>query len=333
MKQERIAYFDIAKFIGIMMIILGHFGVPDINRFVYTFHVPLFFLISGYFFKPADSMCLLIKTKFRQLIIPYILVMICVILIYIIKNFSESLTDILHGCALYFISYLYGSGYIEKIYNFQILSVGPVWFLPALLWGYIFLNYVLKTKYPFYTVILIFAAGYYSSAFIWLPFSIQSAMTAVLYMYLGYKAKVLKITNYNIRLTQTFPLLCLWGICLSYGGRFLLVQNYSVFLITDILASLAASYLVILYSRWLEKMSRFAGFMSYFGKCTIIILCLHSIDVTAMPWNSYFKTPSTGGLVVFIKILILCLKFLFPLLGAYGVSKNKFLKKLFSIRD
>lgn len=43
MEKRRIEYFDTAKFIGMMMIILGHFGVPEINRFVYTFHIPLFF--------------------------------------------------------------------------------------------------------------------------------------------------------------------------------------------------------------------------------------------------------------------------------------------------
>ena len=67
MEKRRIEYFDTAKFIGMMMIILGHFGVPEINRFVYTFHIPLFFLISGYFYAPRESTVLLVKNKFRQL--------------------------------------------------------------------------------------------------------------------------------------------------------------------------------------------------------------------------------------------------------------------------
>ena len=47
--QSRIEYFDIAKGMGILSIILGHMGVEGVDRIVFTFHVPLFFLISGYF--------------------------------------------------------------------------------------------------------------------------------------------------------------------------------------------------------------------------------------------------------------------------------------------
>ena len=32
-----------------LCIIAGHFGIVSAGRFVFTFHVPLFFLLSGYF--------------------------------------------------------------------------------------------------------------------------------------------------------------------------------------------------------------------------------------------------------------------------------------------
>lgn len=32
-----------------LCIIAGHFGIVSAERFVFTFHVPLFFLLSGYF--------------------------------------------------------------------------------------------------------------------------------------------------------------------------------------------------------------------------------------------------------------------------------------------
>lgn len=47
--KERILYLDIAKFIGIFCIYLGHFGSAAGNgyAFVFYFHVALFFFISG----------------------------------------------------------------------------------------------------------------------------------------------------------------------------------------------------------------------------------------------------------------------------------------------
>lgn len=38
-----------------LCIIAGHFGIVSAERFVFTFHVPLFFLLSGYFLSTKVS--------------------------------------------------------------------------------------------------------------------------------------------------------------------------------------------------------------------------------------------------------------------------------------
>lgn len=48
--NNRLSYMDIAKGFGILCVIAGHMGNETINRFVFSFHMPLFFLISGYFY-------------------------------------------------------------------------------------------------------------------------------------------------------------------------------------------------------------------------------------------------------------------------------------------
>lgn len=46
--KERIEYFDIAKGILILCVVIGHvFDRGVINQYVYSFHVPAFFIISG----------------------------------------------------------------------------------------------------------------------------------------------------------------------------------------------------------------------------------------------------------------------------------------------
>ena len=47
--NKRLQYIDIAKGIAMICIILGHMGNANINRVVFTFHVPIFFFITGYF--------------------------------------------------------------------------------------------------------------------------------------------------------------------------------------------------------------------------------------------------------------------------------------------
>lgn len=56
MEKVRDISFDIAKGIGIILVVIGHY-VPDdaplwytgLVRFIYYFHMPLFFIIAGYF--------------------------------------------------------------------------------------------------------------------------------------------------------------------------------------------------------------------------------------------------------------------------------------------
>lgn len=46
-------WIDWSKSIGIYLVVLGHcsFFNKDIEGFIYTFHMPLFFMISGYLYK------------------------------------------------------------------------------------------------------------------------------------------------------------------------------------------------------------------------------------------------------------------------------------------
>lgn len=44
----------IAKGIGIILVVISHSGLPlPLNRFIFVFHMPLFFLVAGYCFKTA----------------------------------------------------------------------------------------------------------------------------------------------------------------------------------------------------------------------------------------------------------------------------------------
>lgn len=49
MEQNRNCALDIAKAICIILMVIGHSGCPDyLGRFIYMFHMPCFFFISGY---------------------------------------------------------------------------------------------------------------------------------------------------------------------------------------------------------------------------------------------------------------------------------------------
>ncbi len=52
MKQRNLT-FDIMKGIGILLVLIGHvWQLPDsIHQTIYSFHMPMFFIVAGYFSK------------------------------------------------------------------------------------------------------------------------------------------------------------------------------------------------------------------------------------------------------------------------------------------
>ena len=84
--EKRLGWIDIAKGIGIMLVVLGHTIVPGLREkydvanflwtFIYSFHMPLFFFLSGYLFEHglkryADKKRFLLS-KARKLLLPYL---------------------------------------------------------------------------------------------------------------------------------------------------------------------------------------------------------------------------------------------------------------------
>ncbi|MBD5104989.1 MAG: acyltransferase family protein, partial [Ruminococcaceae bacterium] len=79
---KRDATSDIAKAIGILLMILGHCnGIPFIVRnFIFSFHMPLFFILSGFFFKPKPIREIALSGS-RHLVRPYLITgAICILL-------------------------------------------------------------------------------------------------------------------------------------------------------------------------------------------------------------------------------------------------------------
>jgi len=103
------------------MIVIGHFLNSDNfpKVVLYTFHVPLFFFISGYLFSPKKSICVFLGEKVSRLMMPYGFYAVLSIILYIsFSNDGRSLTQ----SNIQHLFYWRGS----------VLWNAPLWFLPAL---------------------------------------------------------------------------------------------------------------------------------------------------------------------------------------------------------
>ena len=70
--NNRIKWIDTAKGLGLLCVILGHLGVPYLSTWIYTFHMPLFFFLSGIVFSGRKyRFGEYLKRKMKSLVLPY----------------------------------------------------------------------------------------------------------------------------------------------------------------------------------------------------------------------------------------------------------------------
>lgn len=99
--MERTAYFDNAKFILIFLVVFGHMIQPfvsqsqDLNTlytWIYTFHMPAFIFLSGFFAKGNGNIQYILKLA-KKLVIPYIIFQVLYTAYYFFIGKSNWLTD------------------------------------------------------------------------------------------------------------------------------------------------------------------------------------------------------------------------------------------------
>ena len=83
-EKKRIDYLDIARGIAIILMVIGHAVSGYKRAIIFSFHMPLFIIISGFFYKSGRNIKEEIKNILKKLIIPYI---VSIIVVHIAKIF------------------------------------------------------------------------------------------------------------------------------------------------------------------------------------------------------------------------------------------------------
>ena len=117
--ENRIYYLDCARALGIIGVVYGHvFGFENIiSTWFFSFHVPLFFIISGVLVSEKRSTIIgILKKNAKKLIVPYLWFSIPFIMYEIYKMGMVGLETSISKTVC---------GY----------GMSALWFLPALFWG------------------------------------------------------------------------------------------------------------------------------------------------------------------------------------------------------
>ena len=79
---------DIARGIACLLVIIGHISSTpsQVNVWIYAFHMPLFFIISGLIINTKEPIDVFIKKRIKGLFFPYFILNI---LVWVIENLMK----------------------------------------------------------------------------------------------------------------------------------------------------------------------------------------------------------------------------------------------------
>lgn len=158
---------SIIKGVAIILMVMAHAGCPDVLRkFIYLFHMPLFFMMSGYCFKGeyVFKKWKFLKKRIKGLYIPYVkwslIFLCCHNLFYYLNIYNESYGFLGKISHLYSLkeTLLRSATIITKMSGHDQL-LGGFWFLRALLFGSIISLLVISYFKRIKTAIIVFACS------------------------------------------------------------------------------------------------------------------------------------------------------------------------------
>lgn len=290
--KRRIGYLDIAKGIGIILVIIGHCDALPYwaVRIIFSVHMPLFFILSGFTFskKNSENLKVFFIKNVKMLLVPYLIAAGLIIAFFTVRAILFY-GDVWNTFLTWLAAGIYGSGGLRPAFvdtlGIPFTSIGALWFLLALFFARMIFAFILKSKAVLLWVMAVFFAGFLSTEKLgWMPFDIQAGMCAVLFLYIGYIIKEKDLFNWkNIHWSLKIIMLLIWLYCCKYCGQLWMVSNTFNDGFLDVIGAVCGTFVIIYISQGLEKVSVISKAFSFIGKNSLGILCGHIIALDCYP--------------------------------------------------
>lgn len=345
MKKKRNELIDIFKGVAIILVVIGHciqygsgynfknellFFNNFIFKFIYSFHMPFFMLISGYLFYNSDlkkTVFEVIISKIKQILIPIISFSTIIFII------DLCLENVVYNRIINFVI-----SYIKYCFN-------NLWFLWSILFltiGFKVLNTILnKLKFKDWLKNITYCLIWLLLLIIPDVFGIQMHKFMYPYFIIGYMFNKYK---YEFNIKNSIELIILVVIYILLYSQFsydtyiynsgYAIWNRSILqmLYIDIhrfLIGLVGSILCIKIISWIYKnikTKKIYFILSNLGKKSLGIYAISNIIFTYALFNITFELLTINyGFVLFESIVILLVSYVI----SYLFSKNKVLNLLF----
>lgn len=301
-KTMSLGYFNLARGLGMVLILLGHsmnlYLPPEEYRnpglgtgtVIGGGIMAAFFMISGFgFYKRSPKKCFLIQKKL--LLYPYIFVAGAVLLTKAGLAVLEKRSFWKHGGELV-LTYLFGLNAEGggKVFGIPIESVSIFWFVLALFGGWLLYNGIMQLHSHKIQICCI--AGCVVLSYIltliskvW-PYCLPMALLAV-----GYLAAGEFVKKYNLLERKISPK---WWILIGgstvisgiFGDVNIVACQWRLGLV-DVWGTFCAGFLILrLYALFMkkEKTGKIIGALEEIGFNSISVVCIHAYEKIIFPW-------------------------------------------------
>lgn len=287
MSRQRIAHIDIAKGIAIWLMIVGHMEISELTRlYIYSFHMPLFFMMSGMFFNKERCFVENLKTSTRTLLIPYFFFsFINLSICWISPYLHPELYYKMHGKDVLIAAIkgmFIGSDHITPT---SFMPLGALWFLISLFTIQVVssaLSKMIKND-----VLFVFFATCFSVCLFFVIktnalFSIRSTMMAFPFYVWGYFLRNYNIQNIPYKKVSSITLILYFIFIIPLNG-FCTIDEciYGKSIILFYLNAVIGTVTVLSLCSSITQMCN-CNIIETVGRKTLVILGLHAFPLIIM---------------------------------------------------
>ena len=310
---------DVMKGLGILAVIAGHL-VETGRGFIFSWHMPLFFILAGYFYREREPLAEARKYAAR-LLLPYALT--CAALVAMAAAVSaikghDYVTDSLLAAA-----YASGSMGHTSHYMAWVPSVGVIWFLWALFWCKVLYNTLFRLMrhwcMPVCVALSVLAVAL-DRFVVNLPLAILPGVSATVFYAAGHW---LRSHGGFAGLRPAVAAVCLvaWVVALRETDMSMVRCHYGCYPL-NVVGACGGVYAIYLLSLLLVRHVAGAGrALAWVGRCSLAVMCLHLIDL---------RSPLYGIVSMPTGVRLLC-GVAFCLLGAWALSRFPKARRAFGI--
>lgn len=277
--KTRELIFDVMKGIGIILMLVGH--IPPGEKaycIIYSFHMPLFFLVSGAFAKVcSDSKGVIVK-DLKRLVLPVLVTMAFIISLsplyyYIDGNFNNVIAQTL---SLLWLGDAVGT-------RWGLVTIDSMWFLMALFWARCLFRVVARCCDKIqklrdelivaFCVALSFAAISLHPILPPIPLGLMKGLSAIQFYAIGWYLKNHKLPGWVFA-----SFVVCWLLALRFGGIDMVRYYYGCYPL-DVLGAVGATTLVYLLSKAVcTYLAKPGKLLQWFGVNSLLILCVNTLD-------------------------------------------------------